>query len=188
MYSWGSNSCGELGLGDFSNRVEITPIPYLSEKNVINFSCGESHVIALGQNMQSEALLFEKSQNHKLQKGNPVTTHNNNTNLRFGEMRKNNKSASNLLDKIECNKSVISDNSIEKSVSTTELKLRQNIFNTSEISDMKKETIKEEDLKLSSTINKKIEENSNPIEQKFYQNYYEALRKSEKSKVFESNL
>lgn len=182
MYCWGSNSCGELGLGDFNNRVEITPISYLAEKNVINFCCGESHVIVLGQNIQSEALLFEKTQKNKFQKEKEIKTQNNNA--RFGEMRKNNKSASNLLNQIDIDLSAISDNQIEKSLSNKEFKFKQNSLKTSGISDicsLKKEMemVKSGNLKSSRRLDKKFEENSNPVEQKFYQNYFEASKKNE---------
>ena len=56
--------------------------------------------------------LFEKTQKNKFQKEKEIKTQNNNA--RFGEMRKNNKSASNLLNQIDIDLSAISDNQIEK--------------------------------------------------------------------------
>ena len=45
--SWGTNSSGELGLGDFDSRSDPTPILALQAKSIHSISCGLSHIIAL---------------------------------------------------------------------------------------------------------------------------------------------
>jgi alpha-tubulin suppressor-like RCC1 family protein len=50
LYSWGNNVSGELGVGDFSEKkTGIFPINFLKDKRVLTFSCGENHVIAIGE-------------------------------------------------------------------------------------------------------------------------------------------
>ena len=47
VYSWGSNNCGQLGLGDFVNRNEFSPIVYLKKKKIVEVDCGCRHSAAL---------------------------------------------------------------------------------------------------------------------------------------------
>ena len=56
LYSWGSNTNGELGMGDFEAKVEPSVTKGLQGKVVTNISCGGSYVIALGITIDSERL------------------------------------------------------------------------------------------------------------------------------------
>lgn len=58
LYAWGANTYGELGLGDFKSRMELCQIGYLIGKKVLNFSCGETHVMAIGQNIPSYECIY----------------------------------------------------------------------------------------------------------------------------------
>ena len=49
MYTWGSNSSGELGMGDFEPRNVPTLAKGLQSKTVSSISCGGSYGIALGK-------------------------------------------------------------------------------------------------------------------------------------------
>jgi X-linked retinitis pigmentosa GTPase regulator len=51
LYSWGTNSNGELGVGDFEIRKTPSLIKGLQGKVVTKVSCGGSYVIALGGNI-----------------------------------------------------------------------------------------------------------------------------------------
>ena len=51
LYSWGTNSNGELGIGDFEIRKTPSLIKGLQGKIVTKVSCGGSYVIALGGNI-----------------------------------------------------------------------------------------------------------------------------------------
>lgn len=48
LWTWGSNSAGELGVGDYEPRETPLKIPQLDSKTVVTFSCGGSYAIALG--------------------------------------------------------------------------------------------------------------------------------------------
>jgi X-linked retinitis pigmentosa GTPase regulator len=48
-WTWGSNTSGELGQGDFDPRSQPTKIEFLHGKRVQKISCGGSFVIALGE-------------------------------------------------------------------------------------------------------------------------------------------
>ena len=43
LFSWGSNSYGQLGLGDTDDREHLCPVLALSEKTVSRVSCGSRH-------------------------------------------------------------------------------------------------------------------------------------------------
>jgi hypothetical protein len=49
LWGWGSNTSGELGLGDFEPRVHPYPNIHLQNKKIQRFACGGSFVMALGQ-------------------------------------------------------------------------------------------------------------------------------------------
>eukprot|EP01022_Parablepharisma_sp_SALTPOND_P019135 TRINITY_DN3227_c0_g1_i1.p1 TRINITY_DN3227_c0_g1~~TRINITY_DN3227_c0_g1_i1.p1 ORF type:complete len:969 (-),score=97.88 TRINITY_DN3227_c0_g1_i1:135-2957(-) len=51
VYSWGANSSGELGVGDYNPRATPCLIKSLEEKIVTQISCGASSAIALGQDI-----------------------------------------------------------------------------------------------------------------------------------------
>lgn len=63
LYSWGANSNGELGLGDFEPKIAPTLVTNLRGKAVKKLSCGGNYVIALGSdfgdNRQGSQLLIE---------------------------------------------------------------------------------------------------------------------------------
>ena len=48
IWSWGSNTSGELGLGDYEPRKSVTPSNSLQGRVISRLSCGGSYVIALG--------------------------------------------------------------------------------------------------------------------------------------------
>jgi X-linked retinitis pigmentosa GTPase regulator len=47
-YTWGSNTSGELGVGDYEARINPFPLLKLRNKTVMNISCGGYFAIALG--------------------------------------------------------------------------------------------------------------------------------------------
>ena len=49
VWTWGSNTSGELGLGDFEPKIAPFPNMLLQSKRVSQLSCGGSYVIALGK-------------------------------------------------------------------------------------------------------------------------------------------
>lgn len=48
VWTWGSNTSGELGLADYEPRKSMTSSSSLQGKNVAKISCGGAYVIALG--------------------------------------------------------------------------------------------------------------------------------------------
>lgn len=48
LWTWGSNSSGELGVGDYEPRKQPFPLEKLCSKTVVSISCGGSYAIALG--------------------------------------------------------------------------------------------------------------------------------------------
>ena len=48
LWTWGSNTSGELGVGDYDPRILPFPIHKLHKKVVIGMSCGASYAMALG--------------------------------------------------------------------------------------------------------------------------------------------
>lgn len=48
LWTWGSNSNGELGLGDHEARPYPYPVISLKNKSISNISCGGSFAVALG--------------------------------------------------------------------------------------------------------------------------------------------
>lgn len=52
LWTWGSNTQGELGVGDTDPRVHPYPVLQLKGKKVENIACGGSFVIALGGNVK----------------------------------------------------------------------------------------------------------------------------------------
>jgi alpha-tubulin suppressor-like RCC1 family protein len=65
LWTWGSNSNGELGVGDFDFRVNPYPILSLTGKRVKGLACGGSFAIALGEDVL---------QNNSVQTITPVPT------------------------------------------------------------------------------------------------------------------
>jgi alpha-tubulin suppressor-like RCC1 family protein len=47
VFSWGSNSCGQLGHGDEKNRTVPTKVESLDGLLITKISCGEWHTAAL---------------------------------------------------------------------------------------------------------------------------------------------
>ncbi|KAK5928530.1 hypothetical protein CgunFtcFv8_013584 [Champsocephalus gunnari] len=47
LFSWGSNHCGQLGLGDTTDRHTPTPLHNLNTKKTIHISCGKDHTATL---------------------------------------------------------------------------------------------------------------------------------------------
>jgi len=64
VWTWGSNTSGELGQGDFQPRTHPTPIGYLQGKRVQKISCGGSFVIALGETKKDKLASPPKSQDY----------------------------------------------------------------------------------------------------------------------------
>ena len=48
VWTWGSNSNGELGLGDFDPRPYPQPVSHLKNKPVQKIACGGAFAIAIG--------------------------------------------------------------------------------------------------------------------------------------------
>ena len=48
IWTWGSNTAGELGLGDFEPRTTPVRIKSLKKKFIRGIACGGSFIIALG--------------------------------------------------------------------------------------------------------------------------------------------
>ena len=49
IWTWGSNSNGELGLGDFEARNYPFPVAHLKNKPVTKIACGGAFAIAVGK-------------------------------------------------------------------------------------------------------------------------------------------
>ncbi|XP_044213215.1 probable E3 ubiquitin-protein ligase HERC4 isoform X1 [Thunnus albacares] len=47
VFSWGRNNCGQLGLGDTTDRHTPTPVHSLDMKKTIHISCGKDHTAVL---------------------------------------------------------------------------------------------------------------------------------------------
>ncbi|KAK5867920.1 hypothetical protein PBY51_012375 [Eleginops maclovinus] len=47
VFSWGRNHCGQLGLGDTTDRHTPTPVHYLNTKKTIHISVGKDHTATL---------------------------------------------------------------------------------------------------------------------------------------------
>ena len=63
LYSWGNNSNGELGIGDYDLRVTPTLVSFLQGKRISKIACGSNFAIALGENVHY---------NSKLKPSNPL--------------------------------------------------------------------------------------------------------------------
>ncbi|XP_075962649.1 putative E3 ubiquitin-protein ligase HERC4 isoform X1 [Anarhichas minor] len=50
VFGWGGNDCGQLGLGDTTDRPTPTPVRYLNTKKTIYISCGKDHTATLTKN------------------------------------------------------------------------------------------------------------------------------------------
>lgn len=53
LWTWGSNSNGELGLGDFEPRSCPHPVAHLKNKPVSRIACGGAFAIAIGKNKEA---------------------------------------------------------------------------------------------------------------------------------------
>lgn len=51
IYVWGRNDNGELGLGDYTGRMELEENKYFIGKKLMKISCGENHAMAIGDNI-----------------------------------------------------------------------------------------------------------------------------------------
>ncbi|XP_062333275.1 probable E3 ubiquitin-protein ligase HERC3 isoform X2 [Osmerus eperlanus] len=47
VFTWGRNSCGQLGLGDTTDRHVPTPVTLLDRKKTVSISCGKDHTVIL---------------------------------------------------------------------------------------------------------------------------------------------
>uniref|UniRef100_A0AAQ5ZA97 HECT domain-containing protein n=1 Tax=Amphiprion ocellaris TaxID=80972 RepID=A0AAQ5ZA97_AMPOC len=47
VFSWGRNDCGQLGLGDKTDRNTPTPVRFLNMKKTVHISCGQKHTAVL---------------------------------------------------------------------------------------------------------------------------------------------
>lgn len=56
VWTWGSNSSGELGVGDFEPRVNPFQVRTLQGKHVKAISCGSTFTIALGANIDRSSI------------------------------------------------------------------------------------------------------------------------------------
>lgn len=52
VWSWGSNTSGELGVNDYQPRTSPCPNTTLENKKVLRLSCGGSYVIAIGKTIR----------------------------------------------------------------------------------------------------------------------------------------
>ncbi|KAK9517170.1 hypothetical protein VZT92_025058 [Zoarces viviparus] len=50
VFGWGGNDCGQLGLGDTTDRPTPTLVHYLNTKKTIYISCGKEHTAILTKN------------------------------------------------------------------------------------------------------------------------------------------
>lgn len=50
LWTWGANSSGELGHGDFKTRDKPTIVEKLQNKTVTKISCGGCFIVSLGKN------------------------------------------------------------------------------------------------------------------------------------------
>ena len=55
LWTWGSNSNGELGLADHEPRPYPYPVTHLKNKPVVSISCGGSFAIAIGNLKDSQS-------------------------------------------------------------------------------------------------------------------------------------
>jgi alpha-tubulin suppressor-like RCC1 family protein len=60
LYSWGSNTLGQLGLGDNTDRPLPTRISGLKRKHITRIALGSNFAIALGQEISVSAYLKKK--------------------------------------------------------------------------------------------------------------------------------
>jgi len=60
LYSWGSNTLGQLGLGDHTDRPLPTRVSCLKKKNVSKIKLGSNFVVALGQDISESAFMKKK--------------------------------------------------------------------------------------------------------------------------------
>lgn len=53
VFSWGSSTHGQLGLGDTLKRTRPVQIPSLSNVSLVSIECGQYHCIALDEEHRS---------------------------------------------------------------------------------------------------------------------------------------
>lgn len=53
LWTWGSNTSGELGVGDYDSRINPFPVVSLQGKKVMMVSCGGSYAISLGRSINN---------------------------------------------------------------------------------------------------------------------------------------
>mmetsp|Transcript_18428 Transcript_18428/g.33190 ORF Transcript_18428/g.33190 Transcript_18428/m.33190 type:complete len:631 (-) Transcript_18428:2760-4652(-) len=61
LWTWGSNSSGELGLGDFEPRANPTLVEQLSAARFTDFDCGSAFILAVGCSDSPRALHRDNS-------------------------------------------------------------------------------------------------------------------------------
>ena len=60
IYTWGPNTDGQLGQGDFTQRILPTQIMQLKRKTISQIALGEKFAIALGKNVSLASLKKKK--------------------------------------------------------------------------------------------------------------------------------
>lgn len=70
IYTWGPNMDGQLGQGDFTQRILPTQIMQLKRKTINAVSLGEKFAIALGKNVSLESLRKKKEAKAKRKREN----------------------------------------------------------------------------------------------------------------------
>ena len=60
IYAWGPNHDGQLGQGDFTQRILPTQILQLKRKQINQVALGEKYAIALGKNVSLATLRKKK--------------------------------------------------------------------------------------------------------------------------------
>ena len=65
LWSWGSNSNGELGLGDFDQRTSINCVDILNDRGIRNVFSGGNLVIAIGKDVETGRRKHRKRSSNK---------------------------------------------------------------------------------------------------------------------------
>lgn len=72
VWTWGSNSNGELGLGDFEPRPYPQPVSHLKNKPVQKIACGGAFAIAIGKTRDS-TYMQKRNKEQKSQQSNQIS-------------------------------------------------------------------------------------------------------------------
>jgi Regulator of chromosome condensation (RCC1) repeat len=83
VYTWGDNSSGQLGLGDFAARKLPTKVNQLRKKRVNQVWCGGNFIVSLGKDVPEGHVKPKRSKRKQIEEAKvaPVTieipsTHN----------------------------------------------------------------------------------------------------------------